>query len=260
MIHSGLSFLVIALLWIFDTIQQALVIHALYFYMVLNYANPAALANPIWSIVAQILAATTSDTLVRGIYAICIWRCFTIFQLAGKGKLHFEEVHHVAWLLYTSLATAAAADACIAAFLCWQLYTKRTGFKSTDSIVKTLITFTINTGLIMTLASTAVFISVCFLKKTKFPSKPLTHHCRIYINSLLASLNARDYIRNQRKSTTIINTNAATAGLPSFTLSTTNNIESHSMTTSPSGQTTSVVDSLANERTRQLESTKNGPG
>ncbi|GJJ10180.1 hypothetical protein Clacol_004406 [Clathrus columnatus] len=139
----------IAVIWILDTIHQALVAHVLYFYMVLNYNNSAAVDNLVWSIIAEILPAAGSNTLVRG----------------------------------------------------------------TDSIVKTLIKFTLNTGLIM-------------------------------------GLNARDYVRNQAKST-IINTGAAnTTGLPSFTLDTIDDNRG----SADAGMSLTDLDSPDSERLRQLES------
>ncbi|GJJ13636.1 hypothetical protein Clacol_007892 [Clathrus columnatus] len=191
-----------------------------------------------------------SDTLVRGIYANFIWRrdddtrfsrhlrtrtegkCFMVdvrngIRLARKGKLDLEE-----WLLYTSLATAAVADGCIATFLCWQLYTKKTGFKSTDSIVKTLITFTINTGLVMTLASTAVFISVRIPRPQ--PPQTLNHdsfNLSTQPNQTTSSTSASSFPQVNGGKSTVIDADAATAGLPSFALDTTtnNNRGSYSM-------------------------------
>ncbi|GJJ13645.1 hypothetical protein Clacol_007901 [Clathrus columnatus] len=170
---------------------------------------------------AQILAATASDTLVRGIFATRIWslsRNVLLVMIIGSLSLVYlgftilmiidsKKVQHIMWLLYVSLATAVAADACIAIFLCWQLYNKKTSFKR----------FTINTGLVMTLASTSVFIFFVLQPDNFIYIGVFFVTSKLYNNSLLASLNARDYVRNQLKSVMMV----ANFGVPPFSLSTT---------------------------------------
>ncbi|KAJ8516328.1 hypothetical protein ONZ45_g6352 [Pleurotus djamor] len=45
----------VAGVWLFDTIHQALITHTVYCYLVTHYANPAELGKIVWSILAEVL-------------------------------------------------------------------------------------------------------------------------------------------------------------------------------------------------------------
>ncbi|TFK37293.1 hypothetical protein BDQ12DRAFT_216323 [Crucibulum laeve] len=208
--------IIVICLWIIDTVQHIFVVHSLYYYMVSNYGNPTVAKDPTWSLVAQLIPGTTSDTLVRSVYALRIWRlthrkqwiviigtlslyyagaayAVAIYQLAGR--LHFLDVNWLTWLFDSALPCAAAVDAFIAIVLCFKLYEKRTGFRNTDSMIKVLMVFTINTGMLMTIGSTAVFITYAANPDNFIYIGVYLPTSKIYINSLLTSLNAREYVR-----------------------------------------------------------------
>ncbi|TFK31124.1 hypothetical protein BDQ12DRAFT_308038 [Crucibulum laeve] len=233
--RTNLRIIVISL-WIIDTFQHILVIHALYYYMVTNYGNPQALENSVWSIVAQLIPGAISDTLVRSVYASRIWRlthrvpyiaiigilCLnyfgtkfgecSIFTSAGiqlnkrrvctgmavyllAGHLQFEQVNKLSWLLYSGLSSAVVVDAFIAIVLSCTIYQQRTGFKNTNEMLKKLILLAINTGVLMTFGSMSVFIAYVARPHSLIYIGAYMPTNKIYINSLLASLNAREYVR-----------------------------------------------------------------
>jgi len=86
----------------------------------------------------------------------------------------------------------------IAASMCWYLYHKRTGFTRTDSIISTWMTYSINSGLLTSILGAAVAIS-----NVASPSSSLSSLAvlwvlsKCYVNSLLAMLNSRDYVRDR---------------------------------------------------------------
>ncbi|KAG6906594.1 hypothetical protein DXG01_012997 [Tephrocybe rancida] len=56
---------VIFSLWILDTLHLALITHGLYYYLVSNFGNFAALVGPTWSILAQVYVTCINDLIVR---------------------------------------------------------------------------------------------------------------------------------------------------------------------------------------------------
>ncbi|CAA7266643.1 unnamed protein product [Cyclocybe aegerita] len=121
------------------------------------------------------------------------------FGFASKGYVlkTFKGLGEVSAMLYISFSGAVAADAVIAVSLCTLLVRSRTGFKRTDSIVTFLMAFTINTGLLTSICALA-----CLVTYTLWPQKFIFMGLyfalgKLYINSLLASLNTRGALRNQ---------------------------------------------------------------
>ncbi|KAF4571084.1 hypothetical protein EYR36_001646 [Pleurotus pulmonarius] len=136
-------------LWILDTLHLALVTHALYFYMITNFSNTEAIVVPSWSILSQVYVTCISDLIVRG------------FDLGS-----FLAFQSISWMMYTALSSGVAADVVIAVSLVTVLLRSRTGFKRTDSLVNTLMLYTINTGLFTTF----------------FMHGPLFHHRQFDVN------------------------------------------------------------------------------
>ncbi|KZS91159.1 hypothetical protein SISNIDRAFT_414524, partial [Sistotremastrum niveocremeum HHB9708] len=108
----------------------------------------------------------------------------------------FVQLSTISWLLYLGFAMAVTGDFYIACSLCILLYRSRSGLKSTNSLVNTLIGYSVNTGLITSVTST-----VCLFTYVAMPTNfvflatyfPLS---KLYVNAMLATLNCRDYLRN----------------------------------------------------------------
>ncbi|KAF5365649.1 hypothetical protein D9758_003160 [Tetrapyrgos nigripes] len=105
--------------------------------------------------------------------------------------------HKFQWIASTGLACAAVADLLIAASLSFYLHRSRTGIRTTDSIINKLLLYAINTGLLTSIF--ALTDMICFLT---MPNN-LIHIAfnlmigKLYTNSLLASLNVRDSLREE---------------------------------------------------------------
>jgi len=207
-------------LWLLDTLQLVLIGHVLYYWVITNYANPAVLAVSVWSFNIGILVTNTIVLIVevflaRRVYIlsnknfiltgiiVLLSFCYFGFEMAvqvrtfqlQKLALFFE----FQWIASVGLACASAADLIIAVSLTYYLRKSRTGIKTTDSIVNMLILYAMNTGL---LTGICVLIDmICFLT---MPDN-LIHISfnivvgKLYTNSLLATLNFRDVLRNSKK-------------------------------------------------------------
>ncbi|KAI1783965.1 hypothetical protein LXA43DRAFT_289843 [Ganoderma leucocontextum] len=83
----------------------------------------------------------------------------------------------------------------IVAGLCYYLHSKRTGFRSTDSIIDRLIVYAINRGVLTTMCHTAYLITTVALPK-RFIDLPFgLLDGKLYCNTLLATLNAQKSLR-----------------------------------------------------------------
>ncbi|KAH8984833.1 hypothetical protein EDB92DRAFT_2116952, partial [Lactarius akahatsu] len=109
----------------------------------------------------------------------------------------FSKFHTVLWVPCVGLGIVAVTELLIAASMCWSLYRKRTGFGRTDSIVMTLMAYTINSNLLTSLLGTAAIISFVVSPSSLFWLAFCWVMNECSINSMLALLNSRDYIRDR---------------------------------------------------------------
>jgi hypothetical protein len=98
------------------------------------------------------------------------------------------------------LGSSVVADSLIAFSMCWFLYHKRTGFARTDSIIMTLMSYSISSGLVTCLLTTGVLITVSTSLSSMLWAVFYWPMSKAYANSLLAMLNSRDHVRERSTS------------------------------------------------------------
>ncbi|KAH9920026.1 uncharacterized protein BXZ73DRAFT_104841 [Epithele typhae] len=168
-------------LWILDSLHLALVVHAIYFYAVINFANPAALEVLVWSILI-----VSSLTVFGGSIAFPV----KAFQLPS-----FTALPTISDILYVALGAGVVADLIIAASMCILLARRRTGFSKTDSTVRVLMIYSVNTG-----ALTSLCALLCLITYASMPTNFVFIAFyfvlpKLFLNSMLATLNARRPLR-----------------------------------------------------------------
>ncbi|CAA7269837.1 unnamed protein product [Cyclocybe aegerita] len=204
-------------LWILDTLHFTFTVHGLYFYFVSHFGDFVVLREPPWSLVAGVYLTTISDMIVRCIFAhrvsilcgrsrrvlrvllpIVISALAFVVFVNGMGFATgtyilgtFERMNKIAPMLYLSLSSAVAADSTVAISLCVLLFASRTGIKRTDSLLTLLIAFSINTGLLTSLCALATLITYAIWPHRFIFMGLYFTLSKLYVNSLLASLNAR---------------------------------------------------------------------
>jgi len=205
----------VLVLWILDGVHVALITYSMYFYMVLNFANPLIIEKPIWSIMSMIIVSNVSNIIVRGVFGYRIWkmtgRGITLPLLIGILSLYiagdgfyfaaegmrissYLEIAHFSWSLYVGFAFEVFVDGIITISQCMVLRKFRTGIRSTDSVVSVLMLYSINTGLF-----TSICAFICLLTYTLLPDMFVYFIfyfmlSKLYVNALLANLNARSSI------------------------------------------------------------------
>ncbi|KAG1723225.1 hypothetical protein EDB19DRAFT_1916224 [Suillus lakei] len=231
---AGMTFhkLVVIGLWILDALHLALIVHCIYYYLVINFANIDALRAIVWSSKLQSAVAALSIfvehllyvhhirtvskgrskvlpitvgvavVLNSGVAIVVIW---CIYQ-----KVYvITDFVKIAWALYMYLGTVAFVDILIASSLCYLLATSRTGFPKTDLFITRLMSYIINTGCLTRYFS---FQPTPYLDSyfVQYVFNDSYHHMmpknyifeaieflllKLYINSYIALLNAGYYVR-----------------------------------------------------------------
>ncbi|KAJ3862835.1 hypothetical protein EV359DRAFT_82961 [Lentinula novae-zelandiae] len=181
----------VGLVVFFDFVHQALISHTVYYYLILNYANPSALSLAVWSLLAEVLFNGFTAFCVQSFLTWRIWRlsnsnvwvtgivvslvlaefgCVVAFGIIALVRVStfVELAADLKELSITVNALAAAGDVLIAGILTLLLQKSKTGFQRQ----------------ILAAPNTFIYISFFFCMG------------RLYTNSLLATLNARSKIRN----------------------------------------------------------------
>ncbi|TEB27934.1 hypothetical protein FA13DRAFT_1755957 [Coprinellus micaceus] len=169
-------------LTIFDTFDSSLNIHFIYHYTVSNYLQPMALMVPIWSVIAF------SNFAIRTMFAQRIYRLSkgnliltgfiaslssVIFALTGTiitAKAFqlktYLELDTLSNLMYITFAFGTGSDLSVASCslsglltvpLLFEYHNSASG--RTDSMIRVLVMYTVNTGLIVALDAAAGMIA-----------------------------------------------------------------------------------------------------
>ncbi|KAI0674273.1 hypothetical protein C8Q78DRAFT_1075936 [Trametes maxima] len=197
-------------LWVLDSLHLALVTHTVYLYAVTDFGNFLAIEVPTWSVLTQIAVTGVSDLIVRGGYgnvrclfaslppvntssesavsnknwflivligvtSLVVFGGSIAFVVKGFGIPNYPALIEISDILYVSLGAGVAADIFIAASMCVLLAQRQTGFASLCALL-TLITYA-------TMPDNFIFIGFYFVLP------------KLFLNSLLATLNARRTLR-----------------------------------------------------------------
>lgn len=207
----------VILLWALDTVHLVLCTITIYWVLVTNYSNPEVLSQTHWSMNLQTDCNGLIGLVVELFFARRVWIMSRNWVLTGViivlANVHFslgiyftveafllasvKEFPKLIWVTSTGLGSAAAADIIIAVSLCFYLTRSRTGFKRTDSLISALIAYSLTTGLV-----TSVIASVCVVTFAIMPTNFVWLSFfwilgKCYVNSFLAALNSRDYLRER---------------------------------------------------------------
>ncbi|KAH9946723.1 hypothetical protein B0H21DRAFT_386999 [Amylocystis lapponica] len=201
----------VLILWILDGLHVGLITGAMYYYLVKNFANPAVVEQPVWCIMVMIIVGNISNFIVRGVFGHRLWKLskslilptiigllslYTAgdaFYFASRGlkMTSYLDLHHIAWSLYLGFSVEVVTDWIITISQCILLRRLQTGIRRADSIIHFLMVYSINTGLL-----TSVCAMLCLITFATLPNMFVYFAfyfilSKLYVNSLLANLNAR---------------------------------------------------------------------
>ncbi|EIN09174.1 hypothetical protein PUNSTDRAFT_143743 [Punctularia strigosozonata HHB-11173 SS5] len=114
-----------------------------------------------------------------------------VMDLTFKFPL-FSQFHKITAYYTGSLALAAANDIIIAVAMTYYLGTRKTGIKSTNTLVNRIITYVITTGALTSVVDLAILICFVTMQNNLVYLSMYNLVNNLYANSLLAMLNARE--------------------------------------------------------------------
>ncbi|KIM86643.1 hypothetical protein PILCRDRAFT_310775 [Piloderma croceum F 1598] len=207
--------LAVLFLWILDTVQMAMVSYTVYIYVVSESSTFTGHGIPLWTFWAQVIVSTISDFVIRCIYGMRIWilgnkniylttaiALSTLavvaitFTFSIKSLITNAFINPNQYVFYLSLGSSAVADIIVASTLCVLLFRNRTHIRRTNSLLNTLILYTVCTGML-----TGFYTIVLIVIYAALPEKHVifvalfSSFSKMYFNALLASLNARHKLR-----------------------------------------------------------------
>lgn len=202
--------------WVLDTLHQAFLLQSTYMYLVTNYGSLENLGSLNRPIRDSIILTALICALVQSMFVVRIYRLskrnyfvtgFIILLVAAQfistliyyiKCFHFKtfaELQTIFTITRVINSVTAVTDASIALVLVYLLQSSRSGFKKSDSIINRLIAFAINTGLITGICAVISLITGLTLPNTLVYIMFYVTLSRLYMNSMLASLNSRKNLR-----------------------------------------------------------------
>ncbi|KAF8508769.1 hypothetical protein BU17DRAFT_99492 [Hysterangium stoloniferum] len=151
-----------------NTFQIILIAHGIYYYLVLNYFNPDALADGTWSFILEVVVTDVIACIVQVYFAMQLYLLSKQWFLAAMIAIKQELVwllrlvggaftklqdHTMKGLLLTHLTTSLAADIIITVGLCAHLQAARTGYSQTERLISKLLVYTVNRGILTGLSA-----------------------------------------------------------------------------------------------------------
>ncbi|KIM59515.1 hypothetical protein SCLCIDRAFT_993008 [Scleroderma citrinum Foug A] len=213
--------ILVAVIWILDTLHISLTCHSMYYYLVSNFGNVAALAVGTWSLYASLAVNLCIAVLVQMFFSLRIFylcrqeiRWIVSAPIVLMVVVHFafgietvvfmfmkeqfQALSQITYYAATPFAvTAVLSDILIAGALCILLYGKRSPFFQTNDLVDSLIVYAINRCLLTSLVAVIEVIVFAILPNSLWFLAIDFVIGKLYANSFLASLNSRGSLRDR---------------------------------------------------------------
>ncbi|KAJ4490594.1 hypothetical protein J3R30DRAFT_108755 [Lentinula aciculospora] len=212
--------LLVVFIFALDTAHQVMLSHLIYIYLVSNFGNVEFLGVVTWSMIVMVLLSALIAVTIQ------LFMCWRIWILSNKNVywitpiiiivvasfvitiVYFEKSWSLrTWTKLANLSNISRAvnglnfggDIAITFAMVYLLRISRSGIKRTDALMNRLMYFCLRTGLLTTLSAILSLISISVWPGTFIY---ITFYCalaRLYANSLLATLNARDQLRKSNR-------------------------------------------------------------
>ncbi|KAK7693168.1 hypothetical protein QCA50_002734 [Cerrena zonata] len=221
--HEDTRFLrgVVACVMVLETAHTVFTIHMTYFYLITDFGQVGAIGHIIWSAGACVTSGMVIVAFAQGFYVMRIYMlskrniALTVligfmlllrisFGLATSALTYrlgtwsvFRAKVGPLFTLSTGLGLSAAVDLLIALTLMYYLRRGRSGFKETDHLIHSLIAYAVNTGAITMLVSITIVLTFVFLKESLLFAGLVQLSSKLYANSFLGTLNARQILRKK---------------------------------------------------------------
>uniref|UniRef100_A0A0W0G6F0 DUF6534 domain-containing protein n=1 Tax=Moniliophthora roreri TaxID=221103 RepID=A0A0W0G6F0_MONRR len=242
---------VVLAILILETLHEIMAIHAVYYYLIINYANPLASLDIVWSVIGLIAVTDALNTIVHLFYTaqiykisnkkgwwICVilcllkmvqlvveWVASSIYIMVGGVQMHsymlYFENETLMTMAVITHTIAAAEDVICASAISYYLHKGRSGIKSTDTLINKLIVHAINNGALTRYFVFLFYQPISFIEDANsvvgicplilmvsrqnnlLYTGTFTIVGKLYSNSILSTLNSRQYHKQIMLPTTV---------------------------------------------------------
>ncbi|OCB88686.1 hypothetical protein A7U60_g4160 [Sanghuangporus baumii] len=205
-------------IWILDTLHQGFFIESMYKYFISNYGNILYLVHIDKVIIYMGMGAAVIDAMVQCVFVLRAWKLSNenriltgalIIAVLGQLGVTLAYAGQAAGFryvpqLFATVRTERAmnavwviTDTFIAVVLVYILWKRGLGLKRTDSVLNRLILYSVGTGLVTGVVGVAAFIGSELLPESLIYMFSDLILPKLYLNCLLASLNARVGLRKR---------------------------------------------------------------
>jgi len=200
---------------VLDALHSSLVIHAGYVYLAIQLP----LDQVLWSMHLEILVTELITVIVTGLYAVRIWNfarqprkylgcVLVVVQMlqtaasivdvhAAYSAKNLRQIGLFFWTIQFSLACHVFVDCFLAGAMCYYLQQGRSGFSQSDGIVMKLIQYVVGSGVITAACAIATLVAITIKPYGLVWTVFYFMVSKLYVNSFLAFLNARQHIRKR---------------------------------------------------------------
>ncbi|KAK0475484.1 hypothetical protein IW261DRAFT_1595471 [Armillaria novae-zelandiae] len=216
----------VGLIWLLDTFDVAVTTHTVYFYAIKNFGNVQVLYQHeiVWSFKLHIVICVLVRIFVQAMYALRVWKLgqklhqgipwLIILVTASNSACgiylikdvylvsSFSDTPIIKSALISVFVSSVAAELIVSAAMCYCLDKGRTMsvFPNTIATLITMMRMILMTGIVTSVYSIVILITFLLWPDTLIF---LGFDClapKLFINSLLALLNARRNFRNTNNS------------------------------------------------------------
>ncbi|KAJ7157259.1 hypothetical protein C8R46DRAFT_1113929 [Mycena filopes] len=209
---------VVLIVVLLETAQSAFFFDGLYLSLITNFGNGAALDILFWQDSAQLLCGYLSAFIVQMYFGHCLHLlnprqiivpalvvilglvslATAIAQTVHTTQLgHFSRLDVTKPVMTTQSASILACDVVITTALVYTMRGKKGDIKSTNSMLTTLMVNAVSRGFLTALCALLNLILFLVKPNTFYFFIGLIMSGKLYMNSLLATLNQRDHVRNK---------------------------------------------------------------
>jgi len=207
----------VAFLFIVDTVQKIMVSMGLWHYLIAQFGDIVGLGIVNIPFLVHVFFTSLCSTVVQAFFVwriylfsgrkwifIVIFAPFVLVQPAASIPYILKAVqngqvanlHNLSLYAYLINVTAAAVDIAIAIIMIILLMMGRTGlYKNTDRMFVRLILTSVNTGLWTAVTGILVVALLLAQPENLIWTSPYVALSSLYCNTMLANLNAREFIR-----------------------------------------------------------------
>ncbi|CAL1703727.1 unnamed protein product [Somion occarium] len=222
---------IVMVLWLLETIHTGLIVRVTYYYTVVAIEDPSVLLQIDWSVGLVLWAEICIVALVQSFYIRRIWilsegwvlltaiATFLFVSRIGFLSLSayhmfryptwaaFQENAHSNVFVETGVALSVAVDFVVASSMIYYLRHAMSSQEGRTSkmngVLYSLMAYSLHSGLATTGVSLAIALTYAFLKGSLVYAGLAAIVSKLYTNSLLGMLNAREALRSRISGTAV---------------------------------------------------------